>query len=41
MSGGAACGLIGCLIFIYLASKARRGDVAVASSEASLSQRSY
>jgi MFS transporter, MHS family, citrate/tricarballylate:H+ symporter len=40
MSGGAACGLIGCLIFIYLASKARRGDVAVAS-EARLSQRSY
>ena len=38
MSGGAACGLIGCLIFVYLASKARRADgFIIALPEAKLS----
>jgi MFS transporter, MHS family, citrate/tricarballylate:H+ symporter len=37
MSGGAACGLIGCLIFVYLASKARRAEgFSIAPPEAKL-----
>ena len=34
MSGGAACGLIGCLIFVYLGSRRRRDALDVASAEA-------
>ena len=34
MSGGAACGLIGCLIFVYLGSRKRQRTLDVSSAEA-------
>jgi MHS family citrate/tricarballylate:H+ symporter-like MFS transporter len=36
MSGGAACGLIGCLIFVYLGSRTRQDALEIAPAEARL-----